>query len=71
MGIDVAKFDRLFNPKTAAVIGDKQALGYSWLNSMSTFKGPVYSVRSTSARSPTSRPWGIRTSRASSMSLTT
>ncbi len=45
MGIDVAKFDRLFNPKTAAVIGDKQALGYSWLNSMSTFKGPVYSVQ--------------------------
>ena len=45
MTIDVAKFDRLFNPKTAAVIGDKQALGYSWLNSMSTFKGPVYSVQ--------------------------
>ena len=45
MGIDVAKFDRLFNPRTAAVIGDKQALGYSWLNSMSTFKGPVYSVQ--------------------------
>ena len=45
MTIDVSKFDRLFNPKTAAVIGDKQALGYSWLNSMSTFKGPVYSVQ--------------------------
>ena len=45
MGIDVAKFDRLFNPRTAAVIGDKQDLGYSWLNSMSTFKGPVYSVQ--------------------------
>ena len=45
MSIDVAKFDRLFNPKTAVVIGDKQALGYSWLNSMSTFKGPVYSVQ--------------------------
>ena len=45
MTIDVAKFDRLFNPKTAAVIGDKQDLGYSWLNSMSTFKGPVYSVQ--------------------------
>ena len=45
MGIDVAKFDRLFNPKSAVVVGDKQALGYSWLNSMSTFKGPVYSVQ--------------------------
>lgn len=60
MGIDVAKFDRLFNPKTAAVIGDKQALGYSWLNSMSTFKGPVYSVQIDEREIPNIEAMGYR-----------
>lgn len=60
MGIDVAKFDRLFNPKTAAVIGDKQDLGYSWLNSMSTFKGPVYSVQIDEREIPNIEAMGYR-----------
>ena len=60
MTIDVAKFDRLFNPKTAAVIGDKQALGYSWLNSMSTFKGPVYSVQIDEREIPNIEAMGYR-----------
>ncbi|MFQ5933267.1 MAG: CoA-binding protein [Dehalococcoidia bacterium] len=45
MGIDVAAFDRIFKARTAAVIGDKQSSGYSWLNAMSAFKGSVYSVQ--------------------------
>lgn len=45
MAIDVAAFDRIFNPKTVAVVGDKKQAGYMWLNSMSTFQGPFYSVQ--------------------------
>ncbi|MDY6892193.1 MAG: acetate--CoA ligase family protein [Chloroflexota bacterium] len=37
--------DRLFNPSSVAVIGDKMALGYMWLKSLSPFKGKVYSVQ--------------------------
>ena len=60
MTIDVAKFDRLFNPKSAVVIGDKQALGYSWLNSMSTFKGPVYSVQIDEREIPNIEAMGVQ-----------
>lgn len=45
MTIDVAAFDRIFNPKSVAVIGDKAKLDFHWLKSMSTFKGPVCSVQ--------------------------
>ena len=37
--------DRAFNPRTVAVVGDKRAMGYLWLRSMSTFQGKVYSVQ--------------------------
>lgn len=37
--------DRAFNPRSVAVIGDKQALGYMWLRSLSSFKGRLYSVQ--------------------------
>jgi acyl-CoA synthetase (NDP forming) len=40
-----ARLDRAFNPRTVAVVGDKRALGYLWLRSMSTFKGKLYSVQ--------------------------
>jgi acyl-CoA synthetase (NDP forming) len=39
------RLDRVFNPRSVAVIGDKQALGYMWLRSLSHFKGKVYSVQ--------------------------
>jgi len=39
------KLDRVFNPRSVAVVGDKQALGYMWLRSLSSFKGKVYSVQ--------------------------
>jgi len=39
------KLDRAFNPRAVAVVGDKRALGYMWLNAMRTFQGPVYSVQ--------------------------
>jgi acyl-CoA synthetase (NDP forming) len=43
---DVQKrLDRALNPRTVAVVGDKKAMGYMWLNCMSTFKGKVYSVQ--------------------------
>jgi acyl-CoA synthetase (NDP forming) len=39
------RLDRAFNPKTVAVVGDKKAMGYMWLNCMKTFAGQVYSVQ--------------------------
>jgi hypothetical protein len=39
------KLKRAFNPRTVAVVGDKRALGYLWLNAMKTFQGKVYSVQ--------------------------
>ena len=39
------RLDRAFNPRTVAVVGDKRAMGYQWLRSMSTFQGKVYSVQ--------------------------
>ncbi len=43
---DVAgRLERAFNPRTVAVVGAKQAMGYFWLHNMSTFKGKVYSVQ--------------------------
>jgi acyl-CoA synthetase (NDP forming) len=39
------RLDRVFNPRSVAVVGDKQALGYMWLRSLSCFKGKVYSVQ--------------------------
>ena len=39
------RLDRAFNPRTVAVVGDKGAMGYLWLNCMKTFDGKVYSVQ--------------------------
>ena len=40
-----SKLSRAFRPRTVAVIGDKRAMGYLWLRSMSTFTGKLYSVQ--------------------------
>ena len=37
--------DRVFNPRTVAVIGAKQASGYGWLRSLLPFQGKLYSVQ--------------------------
>ncbi len=39
------RLDRVFNPRAVAVVGDKRAMGYLWLRSMSTFQGKLYSVQ--------------------------
>src|SRR3990170_7606079 len=39
------RLDRAFSPRTVAVVGDKRAMGYLWLNCMKTFDGKVYSVQ--------------------------
>jgi len=45
-GSDILKrLDRAFNPRTVAVVGDKRAIGYLWLRSMSAFQGKLYSVQ--------------------------
>jgi len=37
--------DRVFNPRSVAVVGDKKENGYMWLKSLSTFTGKLYSVQ--------------------------
>jgi acyl-CoA synthetase (NDP forming) len=39
------RLGRAFNPRTVAVVGDKRAMGYLWLNCMKSFEGKVYSVQ--------------------------
>src|SRR6266542_6157786 len=39
------RLERAFNPRTVAVVGDKRAMGYLWLNCMKPFDGKVYSVQ--------------------------
>lgn len=45
MPVSHAALDRVFNPKTVVVFGDKKAGGYMWLNSQKQLKGKVYSVQ--------------------------
>ncbi|MFQ5875473.1 MAG: CoA-binding protein, partial [Dehalococcoidia bacterium] len=60
MTIDVAAFDRIFDPKSVAVVGDKGQAGYMWLNSMSTFRGSVYSVQLDEREIPGIEALGIK-----------
>ncbi len=39
------KLDRVFNPGSVAVVGDKRALGYMWLRSLKAFQGRLWSVQ--------------------------
>lgn len=39
------ELDRVFNPRSVAVVGDKKANDYMWLRNLSTFRGKVYSVQ--------------------------
>jgi acyl-CoA synthetase (NDP forming) len=53
------RLDRAFNPRTIAVVGDKRAMGYLWLNCMKTFDGKVYSVQVDSNEIPGIEAMGI------------
>jgi len=39
------ELDRVFNPRSVAVVGDKKANDYMWLRSLATFRGKLYSVQ--------------------------
>ncbi len=41
----VSRLARVFNPRTVAVIGDKQMTGYMWLRNNQNFTGNLYSVQ--------------------------
>ena len=45
MPADPERLQRALNPKAVAVIGDKKASGYTWLRSLGTFTGNLYSVQ--------------------------
>ncbi|HWO94289.1 MAG TPA: CoA-binding protein [Dehalococcoidia bacterium] len=40
-----SRLERVFNPRTLAVIGDKQISGYMWLRNNKDFAGKLYSVQ--------------------------
>ena len=40
-----SKLERALNPRAVAVVGDKRAMGYLWLNALQTFQGNTYSVQ--------------------------
>ena len=42
---DQATLDRMFYPKTMAVVGAKQASNYNWLVRNQVFQGKLYSVQ--------------------------
>ncbi|HUF54108.1 MAG TPA: CoA-binding protein [Dehalococcoidia bacterium] len=48
----IDRLERAFNPKVVAVVGDKRAMGYMWLNSMKAFSGKLYSVQIDPAEIP-------------------
>lgn len=45
MPISAERLDRVLNPKVVAVVGDKRASGYMWLNALKPFSGTLYSVQ--------------------------
>lgn len=45
VGSKPKNLDRVFKPRSVAVVGDKAALGYMWLRSLRSFKGQVWSVQ--------------------------
>ncbi len=54
------KLDRVFNPRSVAVVGDKQALGYMWLKSLTSFRGKVYSVQIDPSELPRIEKLGVK-----------
>jgi acyl-CoA synthetase (NDP forming) len=55
----IARLDRVFNPHTVAVVGDKRAMGYMWLHCMETFAGKTYSVQIDPAEIPGIEALGV------------
>lgn len=51
--------DRLFTPRSVAVVGDKRENGYMWLRSVSTFQGRIYSVQIDPREVPGIKEMGI------------
>ena len=45
MPVTRERLHRTLNPEVVAVIGDKKASGYTWLRSLQTFTGKLYSVQ--------------------------
>ena len=58
------RLDRVFNPKTVVVVGDKKDRNYSWLWSMRSVKGRLYSVQVSEAEIPGIEELGSPTTRA-------
>lgn len=53
------RLDRLFNPRTVVVVGDKKASNYSWLRNMQTVQGKLYSVQIDEGEIPSIQELGI------------
>ena len=55
----LARLDRMLNPRTIAVIGDKRHGDYMWPRSQQTFTGQVYSVQIDERELPGSEALGL------------
>jgi len=55
----IGNLDRVFNPRSVAVVGDKRALGFMWLRSLSSFRGNVWSVQIDPNELPGIRELGV------------
>ena len=60
MPFDAKTLDRVFNPKTVVVVGDKKATNYNWLKSMKTVTGRLFSVQLDDREIPGIEELGIK-----------
>jgi acyl-CoA synthetase (NDP forming) len=54
-----AQFDRAFNPRVIAVVGDKRMNGFLWLRALQRFSGKLYSVQIDPTEIPAIEAMGV------------
>lgn len=60
MSFTWAQFERAFNPRVVAVVGDKRMNGFHWLRALEAFNGTLYSVQVDPAEIPAIEALGVR-----------
>jgi acyl-CoA synthetase (NDP forming) len=59
LSVNAERLRRVFSPRSVAVVGDKQAMGFMWLRNMLAFQGPVYSVQINPKETPGIEALGV------------
>lgn len=60
MSFTRAQFERAFNPRVVAVVGDKMLNGFHWLRALQAFDGTLYSVQIDAREIPAIEALGVR-----------